>query len=108
MSREISSSLGEQLARIEAPIEEAGTLPAKTYTSEDFYDAEREKIFSKHWVSVLFDFDVADPGQALPFDLCDFAESCLSISILDSEATLDSDKRLPAANAIAHSSCIHL
>ena len=71
MSREISSSLGEQLARIEAPIEEAGTLPAKTYTSEDFYDAEREKIFSKHWVSVLFDFDVADPGQALPFDLCD-------------------------------------
>lgn len=71
MSREFSSSLCEQLARIDAPIDEARTLPARTYTSRAFYNAEREKIFSKHWVSVLFDFDVAEPGQALPFELCD-------------------------------------
>jgi len=70
MSNESSEVLRAQLARIDAPIEKAGTLPAKTYCSRDFFDIEREKIFSKHWVSVLFDFDVAEPGQALPFELC--------------------------------------
>ena len=61
----------EQLLRINAPIEEARTLPAEAYYGKEFYDAERENIFSKHWVPVLFDFNVAEPGQALPFDLCD-------------------------------------
>ena len=70
MSQGISSVSCEQLSKIIAPIEEARTLPAKAYYSRDFYDAERESIFSKHWVSVLFDFDVAEPGQALPFELC--------------------------------------
>lgn len=45
-------------------------MPAEAYSGKDFHDAEREHIFSKHWVSVLFDFDVAEPGQALPFELC--------------------------------------
>ena len=61
---------GEQFSRINAPIEEARTLPAQAYYSQEFHDAEREKIFSRHWVSVLFDFDVAEPGQTLPFELC--------------------------------------
>ena len=60
----------EQLSRINAPIETARTLPAETFYGKEFYDAERKNIFSKHWVSVLFDFDVAEPGQALPFELC--------------------------------------
>lgn len=70
MSQENSSVSCEQLSRINAPIENARTLPAQTYYSKEFYVAERERIFSKHWVSVLFDFDVAEPGQALPFELC--------------------------------------
>lgn len=60
----------EQLSRINAPIETARTLPAETFYGKEFYDAERKNIFSRHWVSVLFDFDVAEPGQALPFELC--------------------------------------
>ena len=60
----------EQVSAINAPIEMARSLPAVSYQSQEFFDAERERIFSRHWVSVLFDFDVADPGQALPFELC--------------------------------------
>lgn len=60
----------EQLAAINAPIETAISLPAESYLSREFFDAERERIFNRHWVCVLFDFDVAEPGQALPFELC--------------------------------------
>jgi choline monooxygenase len=60
----------DQLAAINAPIEEARALPASAYVDADFLAAERERIFSRHWVCVLFDFDVAQPGDALPFDLC--------------------------------------
>lgn len=60
----------EQVSAINAPIEMARSLPAVSYQSQEFFDAERERIFSRHWVCVLFDFDVADPGQALPFELC--------------------------------------
>ena len=70
MSRDNRLISRDQLSRINAPIEEARTLPAEAYSGKDFHDAEREHIFSKHWVSVLFDFDVAEPGQALPFELC--------------------------------------
>ncbi len=70
LSQHDSQIPGEPLSRINAPIEEARTLPTQTYYSQEFHDAEREKIFSRHWVSVLFDFDVAEPGQALPFELC--------------------------------------
>jgi choline monooxygenase len=60
----------EQLARINEPIATAQTLPASSYYSQVFYEAERERIFSRHWVCVLFDFDVPGPGDALPFELC--------------------------------------
>lgn len=58
----------EQLEKVRAHFEKAIPLPAATYYNQDFYDSEREKIFCKHWVPVLFDFDVEKPGQALPFD----------------------------------------
>jgi choline monooxygenase len=70
MSREGKVLSDEQLGRINAPIDRARTLPAESYYSPAFYEAERERIFSRHWVCVLFDFDVAEPGQALPFELC--------------------------------------
>lgn len=70
MSNQTDSDLRAQLAKILAPVEEAAALPAATYTSRAFFEMEREKIFSRHWVSVLFDFDVSEPGQALPFELC--------------------------------------
>jgi choline monooxygenase len=70
LSQENCVLTSEQLTSINAPIEVARTLPAESYYSEHFYKAERDRIFSKHWVAVLFDFDVAEPGQALPFELC--------------------------------------
>ena len=60
----------DQLAAINAPIENARSLPAESYISTAFFEAERERVFSRHWVSALFDFDVAEPGQVLPFELC--------------------------------------
>lgn len=60
----------EQLSGIRAPIERASTLPADAYYCDEFYEAERQAVFSRHWVAALFDFDVAGPGDALPFELC--------------------------------------
>lgn len=70
MSRADRVLSDEQIERINAPIERASTLPAESYCSPVFFEAERERIFSRHWVCVLFDFDVAEVGQALPFELC--------------------------------------
>jgi len=61
----------QQLDAINAPIEEARTLPAEAFYSENFFRAEGEKIYSRHWIAVLFEFDVALPGQVVPFELCD-------------------------------------
>jgi choline monooxygenase len=70
MNQQGKAISSEDLARINAPIERAQSLPAEAYYSSAFYEAERERIFSRHWVCVLFDFDVAERGQALPFELC--------------------------------------
>lgn len=60
----------QQLEAIGAPIEKARTLPSDAFYSEAFYEAERENIYSKHWIAALFDSDVANPGQVFPFELC--------------------------------------
>ena len=41
----------QQLDAINAPIEEARTTPAEAFYSKAFYRAEREKIYSRHWIS---------------------------------------------------------
>ena len=71
MHEETTVLSAEQFAAINAPIESARSLPAESYVSTKCFEIERERVFSKHWVSVLFDFDVAEVGQVLPFELCD-------------------------------------
>ena len=61
----------QQLEAINAPIEKARTLPAEAFYSEAFYKAERENIYSKHWIAALFEHDIAEPGQAVPFEICE-------------------------------------
>jgi len=70
MREDPTSLTPEQFAAINAPIETARALPAGAYMSNALFDAERDKVFSRHWVCVLFDFDVAEPGDATPFELC--------------------------------------
>jgi choline monooxygenase len=57
-------------ALVTAPIEEARTLPREAFFSLSFYEAEVARIYSRRWVAVLLDFDVPEPGDALPFELC--------------------------------------
>ncbi|MEZ5983943.1 MAG: Rieske 2Fe-2S domain-containing protein, partial [Parvularculaceae bacterium] len=71
MTQQINSISREQLEKVKAPFGAARPLPAAAYYNQEFYEAERENIFCKHWVPVLFDFDVAKPGQALPFSYFD-------------------------------------
>lgn len=60
----------EQHALVTAPIEKARTLPREAFFSRSFYEAEVERIYSRRWVGVLFEFEVAEPGDVLPFELC--------------------------------------
>jgi choline monooxygenase len=54
---------------IRAPIERALTLPAKCYTDDGFYQLEIEAIYQKNWVACLFEAEVPEPGDVLPFDI---------------------------------------
>ena len=60
----------EQYALVTAPIETARTLPREAFFSRSFYEAEVERIYARRWVGVLFEFEVAEPGDALPFECC--------------------------------------
>ena len=52
-----------------APIERALTLPAQAYADASWFSLETERVFARHWMAVLFDCLVPDPGDAKPFDL---------------------------------------
>ncbi|NKC00663.1 MAG: Rieske 2Fe-2S domain-containing protein [Pseudomonadales bacterium] len=68
---DISSLLTEaEIAHIKEPIEQAGTLPARCFTDDEFYQLEIDRIFGRRWVAVLFESDVAGIGDLRPFDLC--------------------------------------
>ncbi len=61
----------EQRESIRLPIESALTFPSNAYLDDGFYRLEVEKIYKQRWVAVIFDFDVPDPGDVLPFELCE-------------------------------------
>lgn len=65
----LPSLLGE-LSRIAAlPLERGETLPARAYTSEDFYRLERDRVFGSDWVCVGHVDQVARPGDYLRTDV---------------------------------------
>ena len=51
-----------------APIESAMTPPAQAYASQDWFDLEVERVFSPHWMGVLFECSLPDPGDTEIFD----------------------------------------
>src|SRR6476620_11751307 len=47
----------------QVPLERASALPAEWYRSEEFFDAERDRIFSRTWVAVGRVDQVSKPGD---------------------------------------------
>ncbi len=47
-------------------LKEARGLPARIYTSEDFFALEQGQLFPRTWTGVAFDSDVPKPGDAIP------------------------------------------
>lgn len=54
---------------VDPDIEVAYTIPSQFYTSPDWYEKSREKIFASTWQFCLADEDVRLPGQLMPFTL---------------------------------------
>jgi len=67
--RDLLSS--NEIESIRRPIQSALTFPATSFTDRNFYDLEVEKIYQKHWVAALFESEVADPGDIVPFEICE-------------------------------------
>ena len=47
------------------PPEQATGLPPAAYASEEFFDAERDRLFGRAWVAVGAAAEVAEPGRVL-------------------------------------------
>ena len=61
----------DEIESIRRPIQSALTFPAMSFTDSDFYKLEVEKIYQKSWVAALFESEVANPGDLLPFEICE-------------------------------------
>lgn len=53
------------------PIEQARTAPPEYYTSNDFMELEKEKIFRKGWFCVGHEGEIPNPGDYFATDLVD-------------------------------------
>jgi choline monooxygenase len=58
-----------QCDAVMAPIDRALTLPAQAYTDEAWFALEKERIFRRHWMAVLFDCALPDIGDVVPLDI---------------------------------------
>ena len=61
----------ESCERVLQPIETAMTPLACAYRSAEWFELERERIFRRHWMGVLFACQVPNPGDVLPFEFLD-------------------------------------
>jgi choline monooxygenase len=59
----------EVLDAIKRPTKDAVCLPSSVYTSADFLEAERQKIFFAGWAFAAAGAEIAQPGDALPITL---------------------------------------
>jgi choline monooxygenase len=55
----------ETYRRTRLPVDLASTLLPDAYTSQEFFDMEREKVFASSWIPVGCTSQVEGPGQAL-------------------------------------------
>ncbi|AKN72714.1 biphenyl 2,3-dioxygenase [Streptomyces sp. PBH53] len=63
--RELASLLDELTRLASLPLERGETLPARAYSSEDFYRLEREHVFRADWLCAGHADQVARPGDYL-------------------------------------------
>ena len=57
------------LKRVAQNIESANGLPNAFYTSDEAFQAERQKVFREGWFGIGFGQDVPNPGDAKPIDI---------------------------------------
>ena len=60
----------EQALAIRAPLAQAKTLPKPAFTSAEFFELEKARIFSRHWSALCFEQQAAQPGDLLPLEFC--------------------------------------
>jgi choline monooxygenase len=53
---------------VRRPLAEARALPPAAYTHADFFALERRRVFHRHWMSVAFAHEIAEPGDAMPVE----------------------------------------
>lgn len=56
----------EEIKALFRPVEEATGLPGVVYTSPEFFELERHKIFRKGWHAAGFAHEIPAPGDAIP------------------------------------------
>ena len=59
----------DALADLDKPIDEALSLPNPAYTSEDFFQLENERLFSRTWMLAGYGHQVPDPGDVHPVSI---------------------------------------
>ncbi|MDA0261430.1 MAG: aromatic ring-hydroxylating dioxygenase subunit alpha, partial [Proteobacteria bacterium] len=67
MPQTVMDLLGNQaIEAIRRPVETAGGLPGRAYTSQEFFELEQEQFFPRTWMGVAFAGDIPDTGAAQP------------------------------------------
>lgn len=59
----------DELESSSRPVEEAVTLPPRCYTSESFYEFERDAVFGRGWVAIGREETIPEPGDYFTVDL---------------------------------------
>jgi choline monooxygenase len=67
------------MLKIHPDITQAVTLPSEFYTSKEYFDAARDKIFARSWQLVADADEVKTPGQLFPFT---FLSGCVDEPLL--------------------------
>ena len=55
--------------RLSAPTAEGSALPNVAYVDPDFFAAERDCVFKRHWVFAEFAHLLAEPGSVRPVEV---------------------------------------
>src|SRR5947209_1144146 len=58
-------TLEETYRATRLPVDRARTLNPEAYRSPDYYDVERQRVFSEGWVCVGYTAQLAEPGDTL-------------------------------------------
>ena len=55
--------------RLSVPTAEGSALPNVAYVDPDFFAAERDCFFKRHWIFLEFAHLLAEPGSGCPFEV---------------------------------------